>query len=159
MPPAKHNFAASRLVNPLGASPKLTEAQVWKGLEIKARHPENFVAAITSCDIVSDSGSKIVRFVSFGNNKPVEENIDLYRGTIAYFDSPEAETRITNVLSYDGNGELLLTFSFTGGVPGYRPQQGELPTLNELNKSVGMGIELTIERIRELVQEGAISLN
>jgi len=53
------NFAASRQVNPSGASPKLTEEQVWKGLEMKTREPKSFVFAITHCEIVSDTGNKV----------------------------------------------------------------------------------------------------
>jgi hypothetical protein len=53
------NFAASRQVNPSWASPKLTEEQVWKGLEIKTREPKSFVAAITQCEIISDTGNKV----------------------------------------------------------------------------------------------------
>lgn len=53
------SFAASRLVNPAGASPVLTEAQVWTGLGIKARNPQSFVPAITSCKVVSDNGEKV----------------------------------------------------------------------------------------------------
>lgn len=57
------NFAASRQVNPSGASPKLTEEQLWKGLEIKTREPKSFVAAITECEIVSDTGNKVGFFI------------------------------------------------------------------------------------------------
>jgi len=53
------NFAASRYVNPPGVEPRLSEEQVWKGLELKARQPENFVAAISSCDVLSDTGTKV----------------------------------------------------------------------------------------------------
>lgn len=53
------NFAASRHVNPLGVEPRLSEEQVWKGLELKAREPENFVAVISSCDVLSDTGNKV----------------------------------------------------------------------------------------------------
>ena len=53
------NFAASRQVNYSGASPKLTEEQVWKGLEIKARDPKRFVAAITYCEVISDTSNKV----------------------------------------------------------------------------------------------------
>jgi hypothetical protein len=53
------NFAASRQVNPSRASPKLTEEQVWKGLEFKTRNPKSFVAAITYCQVISDTGNKV----------------------------------------------------------------------------------------------------
>lgn len=36
-------FAATRPINPPGAEPVLTEQQVWKALQIKARKPQQFV--------------------------------------------------------------------------------------------------------------------
>lgn len=56
---SKTNFAASRLVNPPGVTPLLTEEQVWKGLEIKAREPKQFIAAVESCKVLEDSGDKV----------------------------------------------------------------------------------------------------
>ncbi|EDR09413.1 uncharacterized protein LACBIDRAFT_293900 [Laccaria bicolor S238N-H82] len=150
------NFAASRHVNPPGAEPRLSEEQVWKGLELKARQPENFVAVISSCDVLSDTGTKVTREVYFGNNPPMKEEVELHHGTIAYFDAEAAGIRITNVLSYDANNELVLTFSYAGGIPGFTPV-GELhPSPHELNRAVGVGVDLTIERIRELVKEGEL---
>jgi hypothetical protein len=49
------NFAASRRINPAGASFKLTEAQVWKGLEIKARDPTKFIPSVTSSEVTKDT--------------------------------------------------------------------------------------------------------
>jgi hypothetical protein len=34
-----HSFAVTRPVNPPGAEPVLTEAQLWRGLEYKDRNP------------------------------------------------------------------------------------------------------------------------
>jgi hypothetical protein len=48
------NFAASRRINPAGASFKLTEAQVWKGHEIKARNPTKFISSVTSSEVTKD---------------------------------------------------------------------------------------------------------
>ncbi|RDB19592.1 hypothetical protein Hypma_013252 [Hypsizygus marmoreus] len=151
----KPNFAASRLVNPPGASPVLTEGQVWKGLGIKARNPQTFVPVITSCEIVHDDGNKLVRSVRFGEAEPVTESIDLYESTIAYFEIASKDIHITNILSYDADGELVLTFSFANGIPGYDPGEA-LPEPKELNKRIGGGVEHTIDRIRELVKEGTI---
>lgn len=52
-------FAATRPINPPGASPVLTEEQVWKALEFKARNPQAFVPMISSCKVVKDEGSKV----------------------------------------------------------------------------------------------------
>jgi hypothetical protein len=37
---ATHAFAATRPVNPPGIEPIITEEQLWKGLEFKARNPQ-----------------------------------------------------------------------------------------------------------------------
>lgn len=63
--------------------------------------------------------------------------------------------RITNVLSYNADGDLVLTFSFANGIPGFPPGE-PLPDIQALNKAVGGGVEHTIKRLRELAQEGAI---
>jgi len=53
------SFACTRPVNPSGTDLDLTEAQVWKGLEMKARRPDLFVPAITSCEVIKDEGNKV----------------------------------------------------------------------------------------------------
>jgi hypothetical protein len=39
-------------VNPPGATPVLSHAQVWKAFLLKAEHPQRFVPAIEECEIV-----------------------------------------------------------------------------------------------------------
>ncbi|GLB44660.1 putative DUF1857-domain-containing protein [Lyophyllum shimeji] len=152
---SKPSFASTRRVNPPGASPVLTEAQVWKGLGIKARNPQTFVPMITSSTVVSDDGKNVVRSVSFNNGEPIIEKIELHESTIAYFEIEATGLRITNLLSYDADGELVLTFSFANGIPGFT--DGEpLPEPKELNKIIGAGVERSIERIREMFREGTI---
>lgn len=53
------SFAATRIVNPPGASPTLTRDQVWKGLLRKIREPQEFVKAISSCRIEVDEPGKV----------------------------------------------------------------------------------------------------
>ena len=54
-------------------------------------------------------------------------------------------------MSYDPNGEMQLTFSFVGGVPGTNPD--DVLSITELNARVGKGVEDAIEVIRRLVKE------
>ncbi|KAF8952771.1 hypothetical protein BDZ97DRAFT_1930328 [Flammula alnicola] len=155
----KLNFAASRQVNPPGVSPKLTEEQVWKGLQKKVRQPIGFVAPITACEIISDTGNKVVRSVTFRDGLVMQEEIDLYEGTIAYFDASSTGIRITNTVSYDKDNEMILTFSFAGGIPGFTSNlpAGERPSAKDLNAAIGPGVEHTINRIRELVVDGTLA--
>lgn len=106
----KLNFAASRLVNPPGVSPEITETQLWAGLQRKVRFPQEFVPAITSCEIISDTEhkvcpycppasawyctnqsltrafTKVSRSVVFRGGVSAREEIELYEGTIVSHD-------------------------------------------------------------------------
>lgn len=62
--------------------------------------------------------------------------------------------RITNLISYGSNQELLLTFSFANGIPGVAP--GETPSIEELSNRIGAGVKHSIEKIRDLVRDGTI---
>ena len=66
-------------------------------------------------------------------------------------------TSITNILSYDEDGEMILTFSFGGGIPGIRPSDPPL-TGQELNKMIGGGIDHCIQVFRDLVKNGTITV-
>ncbi|KAG6820389.1 hypothetical protein H0H93_001159 [Arthromyces matolae] len=147
------SFAASRRVNPPGATPLLTEEQVWKGLGIKARDPKTFVPIITSCEVLSDDGTNIVRSVRFNNGEPTREDITLYPNTIAYFEM-EGGKRITNLLSYNEEDELMLTFSFANGIPPTGVTENK--NWKELNGIIGKGVEHSIERIRQLARDGVV---
>jgi len=153
---SKISFAVSRLVNPPGASPVLTAEQVWKGYEIKVRKPQTFLPPVTGCDVVSDEGNKVVRSISFNNAPPVEERVELFPNAVIYFEIPSTGHRITNLVSYNADGELVLTFAFANGIPGGPPPGAPIPSVEEMNKMVGGLIERTIERMRELAVEGTI---
>lgn len=57
--------AYSEPINPPGASPVLTRAQVWKGLHRKVRRAQDFVAVIKKCDIIEDKGDEVTRDAHF----------------------------------------------------------------------------------------------
>ncbi|EAU84399.2 hypothetical protein CC1G_01395 [Coprinopsis cinerea okayama7 len=118
------NFAASR------QSP---------GLQMKARDPINFLAEAESCDITDDHGDNFTRQVLFqGVSKPITQQVQEYSGAAIDFHSPSTKTRVMNTLSFDESDRMVLTYTFIGGIPGYKP---------------------TLERIRELVKEGSVQLN
>jgi hypothetical protein len=71
----------------------------------------------------------------------------------AYFEL-SLGNRITNVLSYGPDGELLLTFTFANGIPGIPATDSTPPS--EIAARIGGGIEHSIKRIRELVVDGTI---
>ncbi|MCL6362646.1 DUF1857 family protein, partial [Pectobacterium polaris] len=127
---------ASRQVNPPGASIVLSQAQVWKGLQMKARDPINFLAEAESCDITDDHGDNFTRQVLFqGVSKPITQQVQEYSGAAIDFHSPSTKTRVMNTLSFDESDRMVLTYTFIGGIPGYKPVGvSDLRTLNKKSR-------------------------
>jgi hypothetical protein len=65
----------------------------------------------------------------------------------------ETGTRVSNVVSYNEKDELLLTFTFSNGIPGV---QGERPSSKELNAKISAAVAHSVEVIRKMVQEGKL---
>ncbi|KAJ6571584.1 hypothetical protein B0H19DRAFT_1130402 [Mycena capillaripes] len=148
-------FAATRPVNPPGVEPVITEEQLWKGLEYKARNPSAFVPMISSCKVTVDDGKKLVREVTFGSSPViVTEDIEAHAATIVYFEM-NTGIRVTNVVSYGPNDEMLLTYGFANGIPGI-PADKPKPTAKELNAIVGKSVEGSIAVVRQMVKEGKL---
>ncbi|KAJ7727736.1 DUF1857-domain-containing protein [Mycena metata] len=148
-------FAASRPVNPPGVEPVITEEQLWKALEYKARNPSAFVPIISSCKVTVDDGKKLVREVTFGNSPEiVTEEIEAHASTIVYFEM-NTGIRVTNVVSYGPNDELLLTYGFANGIPGVAADKPK-PSAKELNATVGKSVEGSIAVVRQMVKDGKL---
>ncbi|CAP65899.1 uncharacterized protein PODANS_5_11020 [Podospora anserina S mat+] len=52
---ATFNLSYTAPINPPGASPVLTQSQIWECIKRKVRHAEHFVPAITKTEILSES--------------------------------------------------------------------------------------------------------
>ncbi|KAJ2989863.1 hypothetical protein NUW58_g3251 [Xylaria curta] len=48
------NIAYTAPINKTGATPILTQPQVWEGLKMKVRKAQDFVSAITECQVLSE---------------------------------------------------------------------------------------------------------
>ncbi|KAJ7848646.1 pectin lyase fold/virulence factor [Mycena olivaceomarginata] len=165
-------FAATRPVNPPGAEPVLTEEQLWKGLEYKARNPgqfnlefwvflpthsvnnncpQPFIPFISASKTTFEEGNKLVREVTLANpdHSILTESIETYAPTIVYFEMKETGLRVTNTISYGPADELLLTYSFANGIPGVAADKPK-PSAKELNAGVDKALERSLSVIRGL---------
>lgn len=64
---------------------------------------------------------------------------------------------MTNIISYDAQGQLQLTFSFANGVPG--PEGPDAPIAEPLEVAERMGqtaVQHAIDSTREMVRKGTI---
>ncbi|KAJ7152604.1 DUF1857-domain-containing protein [Mycena crocata] len=148
-------FAVTRPVNPAGVEPVITEEQLWKALEYKARNPSAFVPMISSCKVTVDDGKKLVREVTFGSSPEiVTEEIEAHASTIVYFEM-NTGIRVTNVVSYGTADEILLTYGFANGIPGI-PADKPKPSAKELNAIVGKSVEGSIAVVRQMVKDGKL---
>lgn len=59
------NCAYTEPINPSGGSPVLTQDQIWKGLQRKIRHAQDFVPVITGTDVVEEKDNEVTRVAHF----------------------------------------------------------------------------------------------
>ncbi len=77
-----------------------------------------------------------------------------YRPLIQFY-AAEQEIYINNLISFDKENNLQLTYSFAGGIPG-DAEPGPNVSLEEMSQKAGLAVEKSIGKIRELVKEGLI---
>lgn len=112
------NLAYTAPINPAGATPVLSEDQIWAGLKRKVRHAQEFVPVIVACEVLSEEGNTVVRQATFkaeDNNKetndPVKEVcVHLPPSRVDF--KQEDESTISNIVSKGPEGDLFMTYSF-----------------------------------------------
>jgi hypothetical protein len=57
--------AYTQQINPTGATPVLTRAQIWKGLQRKIRRAQDFVPVISDCKVLEDKDNVVLREAHF----------------------------------------------------------------------------------------------
>jgi hypothetical protein len=153
-----YTLSVSVDVNPEGASPRLTQEQVWRGLEMKAENAVLFVPSMKSCEVLERHEGGLLREVVNGPDR-FREKITFTPQVEVLFErvgTVENAGWITNVISESEHG-LLLTFTFSVTLPGVAPgtpaerQRGE-----EMRDSYVGAVKATLARVRKLVTEGAL---
>lgn len=133
------NLAYTAPINPAGATPTLTPPQVWAGLQRKVRAAHEFVPLISACTVLSESEAgaegnhTITREVVFKSqpDKPVREECVHYAPCRVDFRQEDGST-ISNVVSRDPQGGLVMTYVFEWRHPGVSGESaGEVEGLRE----------------------------
>lgn len=52
-------------INPAGASPTLSRDQIWRGLQRKIRHAQDFVPVIEGTDVLEEKDNEVTRIAHF----------------------------------------------------------------------------------------------
>ena len=148
-------------VNPEGET-RLTRAQAWKGLELKARDARFFLVPglCTRCEVVEESATHFMREATIGGND-LREIVTLEaESKITFFQAAgPREGAIINELFEDEEGALQLRFYCYMGLRGKEPntpeeqaQQAQLAGENGYKAA----LLATLKRTRELLAEGKL---
>ncbi|OWT80865.1 MULTISPECIES: SRPBCC family protein [unclassified Achromobacter] len=148
-------------VNPAGET-KLTRAQAWQGLVLKARDARLFLPAglCTRCDVVEESATHFVREATIAG-ADLREIITLEpQHKVTFFQATgPREGAIVNELFEDEAGALQLRFYCYTGLRGKQPggaeEQAEQAQFDS-DKGYKAALLSTLKRTRDLLAEGRL---
>ncbi|MFC7380516.1 AtaL-like protein [Brevundimonas sp. GCM10030266] len=148
-------------VNAAG-QPELTRAQVWAGLELKARDARLFLpdGLCTRCEVIEEGATHFVREATIAGAE-LREIITLEpERKVTFFQATgPREGAIVNELFEDQNGDLQLRFyCFLGlrdGLPGSPLEQAEQVRFDS-DKGYKAALLSTLARTRELIAQGRL---
>ena len=140
------HLAYTTIVNPPGAQAILSHAQVWAGLERKARLPQDFVPVVETCEIHSETDNVITATVFFkadsavAHARTIREVCTLSppcRMDYAMEDGSTATNIISMGKGATGDNELFLTFIFAWEHPQLVQGSDEAKEAEDQHKTVG----------------------
>lgn len=148
-------------VNPAGEA-RLTRAQIWRGLELKARDARLFMppGLCTRCDVTDETTTHFVREATIGGTD-LREIIVLEPLTkVTFFQAAgPREGAIVNEILEDEAGELHLKFYCYLGLRGKEPngveEQAEQAQFDSEN-GYRAALLSTLKRTREMLAEGSL---
>ncbi|RWA07565.1 hypothetical protein EKO27_g7525 [Xylaria grammica] len=159
------NVAYTSLINKPGVTPVLTQAQVWEGLKLKVRRAQEFVPAITSCQVLSEETlptgelqtTRQVELVpASGSAKSIKEVCVEYAPCRVVFQQEDGST-VMNVISKRPDGELLLSYIFEWRHPDVAEGSEKAAQLEAAHWEMAkVAVDSSIDSIRRFVAEGKI---
>jgi hypothetical protein len=153
-----YTLSVSVDVNPPGATPRLTQEQVWRGLMMKAENALVFVPRMQACTVIERWNDGLLREVVFNGDR-FREKITFSPTVEVLFERVDTEDNagwITNVISESEHG-LLLTFTFAVNLPGTVPGTAEERAAGEAMRESYVGaVKATLARVRQLIGEGKL---
>ncbi|KAK5707995.1 hypothetical protein LTR97_000535 [Elasticomyces elasticus] len=155
--------AYTEQINPSGASPLLKQDQIWRGLQRKIRHAQDFVPVITGTDVLEDKGNEVTRVAHFkqmGDNLPHSEKEvckSYYPTRVDFWQ--ENGALITNTVSDGPGGEqdFNMTYTFEWRHPDVAEGSEEHKRLAEQYRKQAQGaVHNSIEAMRKMAINGEL---
>lgn len=148
-------------VNPPGSTSKVSRAEVWRGLVLKADNALPFVPSMTHCQVIErESSTRFVREIEFRGDR-MRERVTLEPERLVTFtrlSGPVLGT-IRNFIDEDASGELSLRFAFeleVAGVAAGSPAEAEY--LARMESAYLGAVDATLGAIRKLHDESRAGL-
>jgi hypothetical protein len=143
-------------VNPEGTDVQLGRADVWKGLEAKAKNALPYVPSMTYCEVTDSGENWLQRDIEFRGEK-LGERVTLEPQETVRFERTSGDVlgTILNEILESDDGELSLRFSFDlelQGVEAGSAQETEYETT--MKGDYEKAVEATLAAIRRWVREG-----
>ncbi|KAJ5605708.1 hypothetical protein N7510_008489 [Penicillium lagena] len=158
------NVAYSEPVNCSDPStPSLTQEQIWKGLELKARRPQDFIPSFDDSRVIEEreNGCYILREAHVASNlrgspmagKWSREECRLHKPVMSQFTLPGGSI-IQNILSMGPDQVLYLTFTYQWNFPNIEPETQEAQQAWEDHMKIAISsVQGTIRALRKLAEE------
>ena len=156
-----HHMSRTVAVNDDPQQPRLSGADVWRGLLLKADNALPFVPQMTRCDVLERGDNWLLRDITF-RGEDARERVTLFPEERVHFERVQGRTRgtIDNEILADPHGELQLRFAFALEADGIAPDSAEEKEHFAATEAAYLNaVNATLEAIRRVVREqGALPL-
>jgi hypothetical protein len=165
---SSNHIAFTLPINPPSATATLNRPQVWRSLEVKIRHAQDFVPAIQSCDVIEETHDlkasvpvTVREAVMREGQKRIQETCKAYEPTKVDF---WQDGSLVSIIISEGpggaeEGDLWMTYVF--GRPHPELEGGAKGQEEARKKELAMAkmaVGKSIESIREMVKDGRIEV-
>ncbi|KAB8235914.1 SRPBCC family protein [Aspergillus alliaceus] len=146
--------------------PVLTQEQVWDGLKLKARRPQDFIPSLDDSRVIEEreDGAFIVREAHVATNlhqspmagKWTREECRLHAPVRTYFILPGGSA-VENIVSVGHDQNLYLTFTYEWKLPDIKPGTSEARKAEGDHRQIAISsVQGTIRRLRQLAEGKAL---
>ncbi|GAB1208141.1 hypothetical protein APSETT445_006882 [Aspergillus pseudonomiae] len=129
--------------------PVLTQEQVWNGLKLKARHPQDFIPSLDDSRILEerDDGTYIIREAHVAAN--LRESPMAGKWT-----REECGSSVENIVSIGHDQNLYLTFTYEWKLTDIEPGTNEAQKAKEDHMRIAISsVQGTIRALRRMAEE------
>lgn len=138
--------------------PRLTRAQIWQGLVLKAENPVPFLDAMSACTVIESGDNWLLRDFTL-RGEDMQERVTFEpeeRVTFVRTKSSAMGTIMNEIVELD-DGEMGLRFTFSLDVDGLEDGSAEEAAFAErMSESYFQGVDSTLAEIRRRVTAGEL---